>query len=65
MTISNDTHEDVYSQILSVQKHMDALKDVYENMPDTDRYFSVLSIIGESMEKELSSLSLLVLKDAI
>jgi hypothetical protein len=56
MTTSNDTREDVYSQIMRVDKHMSALKDVYENMPDTDRYFSVISLIGEGLESELKSL---------
>jgi len=45
-----------------VQKHMEAFKDVYENMPDTDTYSAVLSIVGEGMEKELNALCLLALK---
>lgn len=62
MTISNDTHEQVYNQVMKVQKHMAAFKDVYENMPDTDRYFSVISLLGEGMEKELKALYSLALK---
>jgi hypothetical protein len=41
---------------MRVEKHMAAFKDVYENMPDTDRYFSVISLIGEGLESELKSL---------
>lgn len=62
MTKSNDTHEDVYSQIVKVQKYVSALKDVYENMPDTDRYFSVISILGEGLENELEPLYSIALK---
>jgi len=62
MTIGNDTHECVHNQIMIVQKHMEAFKDVYENMPDTDTYSAVLSIVGEGMEKELNALCLLALK---
>jgi hypothetical protein len=56
MTVSNDTHEDVYNQILKVERYMSAFKDVYENMPVTDAYSSVFSILGEGMEKDLKTL---------
>lgn len=62
MTKSNDTHEDVYSQIMKVKKYVSALQDVYENMPDTDRYSSVISILCEGLEKEVEPLYSIALK---
>jgi len=62
MTSTNDTHEHVYEQIIKVDKHMNALKDVYENMPDTDRYFSVISLICEGLDNELKALYSLALR---
>jgi len=70
MTKTNDTnnvseHElKCYDQIMQVRRCIDALKDVYENIPDDDRYSSVLIIIGERLEIEFNKLSIMALSDS-
>jgi hypothetical protein len=56
MTNCNDTETTLYNQLRSVQKCIDALKDVYENIPDEDRYSCVLAIVGERLEVEFNTL---------
>ena len=61
MTNCNDTEINVYHQLRKVQKCIEALKDVYLNIPEDDRYASVLSIVGDSLEQEFNSLMPIVL----
>ncbi len=65
MTNSNDTHESIYNQVMTVKKHMEALKDVYESMPDTYKYSSVFSIVGDGMDKEIDVLCSMALKGCV
>lgn len=56
MTKCNDTEIKVYDQLRKVQKCIDALKDVYLNIPEEDRYACVLSVVGEKLEQEFNVL---------
>lgn len=56
MTKCNDTEIKVYDQLRKVQKCIDALKDVYLNIPEEDRYACVLSVVGEKLEQEFNTL---------
>lgn len=56
MTKSNDNQKNMYDQLRKVQKCIDALKDVYLNIPEEDRYACVLSLIGERLEDEFNIL---------
>ena len=56
MTDRNDTQRTLYNQLRSVEKCIDALKDVYLNIPEEDRYACVLSLIGERLETEFNTL---------
>jgi len=61
MTIVNDTQIEVYNQLIQVQKCIEALKDIYVNIPEDDNYSSVLSIIGDRLDFEFNSLFKLVI----
>lgn len=56
MTTVNNTEIKLYDQLMIVNKCIEAFKDVYENIPDDDRYASVLSIIGERLVLEHNKL---------
>ncbi len=62
MTKCNDTEIAMYDQITKVKNCIDALKDIYQNIPDEDRYSSVLSIVGERLEFEFDKLYPLIFK---
>lgn len=70
MTKTNDTDnvtEDeikCYDQIMSVRRCIEALKDVYENIPEDERYMAALSIIGERLEVEFNSLMVIALSNS-
>ena len=61
MTDRNDTQRTLYNQLRSVEKCIDALKDVYLNIPEEDRYACVLSLIGERLETEFNTSMLMAL----
>lgn len=61
MAETNNTELEVYDQLMNVQKCVNALKDVSENMPDDDRYVSVLSIVTERLEQEHKQLTVMAL----
>lgn len=61
MTKCNDTEIKVYDQLMLVRMCVDAFKDIYENIPDDDRYASVLRIIGDRIDLEFNALMPLVL----
>jgi hypothetical protein len=61
MTKFNDTEIKVYDQLIKVQKCIDALKDVYLNIPEEDRYSCVLSVVGDKLQDEFNCLMPLVL----
>jgi len=61
MTKCNNTEIKVYDQLRKVEKCIDALKDVYLNIPEEDRYACVLSLIGEKLEQEFNVLMPVVL----
>ena len=63
MTKCNDTEIKVYDQLRKVQKCIDALKDVYLNIPEEDRYACVLSVVGEKLEQEFDVLMPVVLRN--
>ena len=63
MTKCNDTEIKVYDQLRKVQKCIDALKDVYLNIPEEDRYACVLSVVGDKLEDEFNCLMPLVLRN--
>jgi len=63
MTKCNDTEIKVYDQLRKVQKCIDALKDVYLNIPEEDRYACVLSVVGENLEHEFNTLMPIVLSN--
>lgn len=63
MTKCNDTEIKVYDQLRKVQKCIDALKDVYLNIPEEDRYACVLSVVGDKLEDEFNCLMPLVLSN--
>lgn len=56
MTKSNDNQVMVYDQMMIVRKCVDALKDLSENIPEEDRYASVLAIITERLDLEFNTL---------
>lgn len=56
MTNCNNTEISLYNQLRTVQKCIEALKDVYENIPEEDRYSCVLAIVGERLELEFNTL---------
>lgn len=62
MTSCNDTETTLYNQLRNVQKCIDALKDVYLNIPEEDRYACVLSLVGERLELEFNALMPLALR---
>jgi hypothetical protein len=70
MTKTNDTDNvteielQCYDQIMQVRRCVDALKDVYQNIPDDDCYSSVLIIIGERLEVEFEKLSIIALSNS-
>lgn len=57
MTTPNDTEMKVYDQLMEVRRCIDALKDIYQNIPDDDRYASAIGIITERLELEFSNLT--------
>lgn len=61
MTECNDTEIKVYDQLMKVRMCVDAFKDIYENIPDDDRYASVLRIIGDRIDLEFAALMPVVL----
>jgi hypothetical protein len=61
MTNCNDTETTLYNQLRNVQKCIDALKDVYLNIPEEDRYACIFSIVGERLESEFNLLMPLAL----
>lgn len=56
MTDVNNKQIELYDQIQKIGKCMMALKDLVENIPEEDRYASVISIITERLEVEYSLL---------
>ena len=70
MTKENDTdivikdETNCYNQLLRVRLCIDALKDVYENIPEDDRYSSVLIVVGERLEVEFQKLSVIALSSS-
>lgn len=61
MTNRNNTETTLYNQLRTVQKCINALKDVYENIPEEDRYSSVLAVVGERLELEFNTLMVIAL----
>ena len=61
MTKTNDTELKLYDQLMTVKKCSNALKDIYLNIPEEDRYASALAIIGERLDHEIYSLQVLTL----
>lgn len=61
MTKTNDTELKLYDQLMTVKKCSNALKDIYLNIPEEDRYASALAIIGERLDHEIDSLQVLTL----
>ena len=61
MTEKNDTELKLYDQLMIVKKCSNALRDIYLNIPEEDRYASALSIIGERLDKEVDALHVLTL----
>ncbi len=51
----------VYNQLNQVRKCIEALKDISENIPEDDKYASVLSIISEKLDLEFTNLQPLAL----
>lgn len=70
MTKTNDTDNVIedelkcLDQIIQVRRCVDALKDIYENIPDDERYVSVLIIVGERLESEFEKLSIIALSNS-
>ena len=60
MTNINDTRTEVFNQLIEVGKCIDALKDVYDGIPDNERYSSVFSILGDRLNLEFKALESLV-----
>jgi len=56
MTTNNNTETNLYEQLMAVNKCIDALKDIYLNIPDDDNYAAALSIIGERLSLEFNLL---------
>ncbi len=61
MTKCNDTEIKVYDQLMNVRLCIEAFKDVYENIPDGDRYSSVFRLIGDRVSLEFDLLMPLIL----
>ncbi len=61
MTTVDNTQIEIYNQSMQVRKCIDALKDIYGNVPDDDKYISLLSLIGDRLDSEFESLFKLVI----
>ena len=61
MTTDNDTEMKMYDQLMQVRRCIDALKDVFENMPEEDRYCAVLGVVTERLDDEFTTLMPLAL----
>lgn len=64
MTTPNDTEMTVYSQLMQVNTCVEALKDFSYNIPSEDRYASLLLLITERLDSEMSKLFVLSLTSA-
>lgn len=58
-----DIETKTYRQLMKLFMCSKALKDIYENIPDEDRYASLIQIIGDRLDVELNSLMLIVLRN--
>jgi len=56
MTTTNNTEIELHHQLMTVYKCIAAFKDIYENIPEDDRYASVLSVIGDRLDLEFNKL---------
>lgn len=64
MTSVNNTENELYGQLMSVNKCIGAFKDIYENIPEDDRYASAFSVIGDRLDLEFNKLMLMSLSKA-
>lgn len=56
MTTINNNEIDLYRQLMIVNKCIGAFKDIYENIPEEDRYASAFSVIGDRLDLEFTKL---------
>lgn len=64
MTTTNNTEIELYHQLMSVNKCIEALKDIYKNIPEDERYASVFSVVGDRLSLEFNKLMPMILSSA-